>query len=104
MPAGRLQAVMLMLGGIALAACASTEQELIERGYPPAYAEGYDHGCSSGKAAAGGLFDQAQKDETQYAASGSDYAKGWDAGFAKCRQDEQQMVIDARNRHPSRDK
>ena len=104
MPAGRLQAVALMLGVMALAACTSTEQELIEQGYSPAYAQGFEHGCASGKAAAGGLFDQAQKDESRYQDSTSEYAQGWDAGFAKCRQDERQMVIDARNRHPSRDK
>jgi hypothetical protein len=104
MSASRLQTVVLMLGVIALAACTSTEEGLIERGYPPAYAEGYDHGCASGEATAGGLFEQAQKDQSRYQDSDSQYAKGWDAGYAKCLSDMRAMVVDARTRNPSRDK
>jgi hypothetical protein len=100
----RLQTVAFMLGTMALAACTSTEESLIERGYPPAYAEGYEQGCASGKAAAGGLFAQAQKDESRYQASDSQYAQGWDAGYAKCLDDMRTMVNDARTRKPSRDK
>jgi hypothetical protein len=88
---------------IALAACTSTREGLIEQGFSPAYAQGYDHGCASGKADVGGLFATAQKDAGRYA-SDSDYTQGWDAGFAKCRKDERQMVLDARARKPSRDK
>ena len=57
---------------------------MIERGFPPAYAEGYADGCSSGREAAGGLFDETRKDTTRY---GTDrqYAKGWDDGFQQCR-------------------
>jgi hypothetical protein len=104
MPASRLQALALMLGVMALAACTPTEQGLIERGYPPAYAEGFEHGCASGKAAAGGLFEQAQKNESRYQDSTSEYAQGWDAGYAKCLREMRAMVIDARTRNPSRDK
>ena len=86
-----------------LAACGSRQDELISRGYSPAYAAGYDHGCASGKVAGGGLFAQQQKDEDRYA-NESDYAKGWDAGFAKCRHDLQVMTSDARARNPSRDR
>jgi hypothetical protein len=105
MPIGWLQATLaVQVATTALAACTSTRDALVDRGYSPAYAEGYEDGCASGKADVGGLFAQAQKDQERYAASDSDYAQGWDAAFAKCRRDEQQMVIDARNRHPSRDK
>jgi hypothetical protein len=95
--------LLAMIPILALVACTSPGDALVARGFSPEYAQGYEHGCASGKADVGGLFAQAQKDEARYAASNSDYAKGWDAGFAKCRSDEQQMVIDARNRHPSRD-
>jgi hypothetical protein len=99
------QAVLaLMVTAMAVAACSSTTEELIERGYPPAYAEGYEQGCASGKAAAGGLFAQAQKDESRYQDSDSQYAQGWDAGYAKCLADMRTMVNDARARKPSRDK
>jgi hypothetical protein len=104
MPASRLQSVALMLGVMGFAACTSTEQGLIEQGYPPAYAEGYEHGCASGQAAAGGLFEEAQKDQDRYQASTSEYAQGWDAGYAKCLREMRAMVVDARTRNPSRDK
>jgi hypothetical protein len=69
---------------LALAACASVRETMIERGFPPAYADGYADGCSSGNKAAGALFDQARKDTTRY---GTDrqYAQGWDKGFEQCR-------------------
>jgi hypothetical protein len=104
MHTGKWKAVLLAVIAMALAACTSTTEGLIERGYPPAYAEGYDHGCASGKATSGGLFAEAQKDESRYEASDSDYAQGWDAGYAKCLADMRAMVIDARTRNPSRDK
>ena len=100
----RWRTVVVVASAMAVAACTSTEEGLIERGYPPAYAEGYDHGCASGKAAAGGLFAQAQKDEARYAGSDSEYAQGWDTGYAKCLADMRAMVFDARTRNPSRDK
>jgi hypothetical protein len=103
-PPVRGSAHVLLITLLTLAACTSTEQELIERGYPPDYAEGYEQGCASGKAAAGGLFAQEQKDESRYQASDSQYAQGWDAGYAKCVDDMRTMVNDARTRKPSRDK
>jgi hypothetical protein len=93
-----------MVAAMAVAACSSTTEELIERGYSPAYAQGFEHGCASGKVAGGGLFEQAQKDESRYQDSTSEYAQGWDAGYAKCQREMRAMVVDARTRNPSRDK
>ena len=95
---------VLVVGAVAVVGCSSVQESLVERGYPPAYAEGYEHGCNSGKAAAGGLLAEAQKDESRYGTGEGEYAQGWDAGFAKCRSDMRAMVIDARTRNPSRDK
>ena len=69
---------------LTLAACGSVRETMIERGFPPAYAEGYDDGCSSGKEAAGGLFDETRKEVTRY---GTDrqYTQGWDIGFQQCK-------------------
>jgi len=103
MPAIRRPWLILMVAGAMLAACTSTEDALIERGFSPAYAAGYDHGCSSGQVAGGGLFGQMQKDEGRYA-NDSEYTKGWDAGFAKCKRDQEVMALDARARNPSREK
>jgi hypothetical protein len=96
-------ALVILITVLALAACTSTRDTLIEQGFSPAYAEGYDAGCSSGNAAAGSTFHSPSKDDSRYAAD-SEYAQGWDAGFAKCRRDMAAMVLDARLRNPSRDK
>jgi hypothetical protein len=79
-------ALAALLASLALAACGSVKQTMLERGYPPAYAEGYADGCSSGNAAAGALFDKTRKDTTRY---GSDrqYTQGWDKGFQQCRRE-----------------
>jgi hypothetical protein len=95
--------VLVLAAGAAIAGCTSVQEGLVERGYPPAYAAGYDDGCASGKAAAGGLFEQAEKDP-QRSQGDSEYARGWDDGYQKCLADMRTMVIDARTRNPSRDK
>jgi hypothetical protein len=104
MPACRPQAAFAVLvTAVALAACGSVEDALIERGLPPAYAEGYADGCASGKEAAGGLFAEARKDASRYDTD-SQYARGWNEGFEECRRDTAAMVRDARLRNPSRNK
>jgi hypothetical protein len=94
---------LVMVVTATLAACTSAEDALIQRGFSPAYAAGYDHGCSSGQVEGGGLFGQTQKDASRYA-SDSEYPKGWDEGYAKCKHDLEVMARDARARNPSRDK
>jgi hypothetical protein len=101
LPVGRRQctlAALIML--VTLAACVSERDALIEQGFAPAYAEGYDDGCASGSAAAGGLFAEPRKDAGRYATD-TQYTQGWDAGFAKCQRDTAAMVRDARLRHSS---
>jgi hypothetical protein len=71
---------------LALAACGSVRETLIERGFPPAYAEGYADGCSSGREAGGGLFDETRKNMTRYGAD-REYTQGWDNGFQQCRRE-----------------
>ena len=101
---GRLQATLAaLLTALALAGCASVEETMIERGFPPAYAEGYDDGCASGNEAGGRLFGEARKDANRYATDGQ-YAQGWNEGFASCKNNAEAMVRDARLRNPSRDK
>jgi hypothetical protein len=91
-----------LITALALAACTSTRGALIAQGFSPAYAEGYDDGCTSGKAAAGSTFHSARKDAGRYAAD-SQYGQGWDAGFARCERDMAAMVLDARRRRPGND-
>jgi hypothetical protein len=92
-----------LIAPLALAACTSTRDALIARGFDPAYAEGYDAGCSSGEVAAGGLFSEPRKDANRYAGD-TQYTEGWDAGFAQCQRDMAAMVRDARLRNPSKEK
>jgi hypothetical protein len=102
MPASPLRAALAALATLAVGACGSVEQTMIERGHRPVYAAGYADGCASGKEAAGGLFADSRKDAGRYGAD-NQYTAGWDAGFAKCRADMAAMVLDARLRNPSRD-
>jgi hypothetical protein len=104
MPASRSQGTFAaLITALALGACGSVEETLIEQGLPPAYAAGYADGCASGTEAAGGLFAEARKDASRYAAD-DQYTRGWDEGFEECRRDTAAMVLDARLRNPSRDK
>lgn len=75
-----LLGALSMLAG--LAGCQSTHDELLSRGYPPAYADGYKDGCGSGRQAAGamGMFT---KNVPRYS-SESFYSGGWDDGFRQC--------------------
>ena len=103
MSASRLQrALAALVTALALAGCTSQRDALIASGAPPAYAEGYQDGCWSGDAAAGGLFTEPTKDVNRYTAD-AEYTKGWDDGFAKCQRDMEAMVRDARLRHPGGD-
>ena len=103
---GQSQAALAALvAAAALAACTSTKDALVQRGFSPTYAEGYEQGCASGKAAAGGGdLAEAQKDESRYEASDGQYAEGWNAGFAKCQRDMQVMISEARRRRQSKDR
>jgi hypothetical protein len=73
---------------------------MIKRGFPPAYAEGYADGCSSGGSDAGGVFDETRKDMTRY---GTDrrYTRGWDNAFQQFRSD--MAAIVASDQHASGD-
>ena len=95
--------LVALLTTVALAACGSIEETMIEQGHPPAYAEGYADGCASGKAAAGGLFADARKDANRYGAD-RQYTQGWESGFDECRSDMAGMVLAARLRNPSKEK
>jgi hypothetical protein len=105
-PAARaaLARSLALVAVLALGACAGSEREgLIAKGATPAYADGYVDGCSSGKAAGGSTFDQAQKDASRFG-SDAEYTKGWNDAFGSCKAAMAQMVAEARRRNPSRDK
>jgi hypothetical protein len=56
-----------MLGVLLLiAGCQSTHEDLIARGYPPAFADGFDDGCVSGRQAAGSISGEFRKNVPRY--------------------------------------
>lgn len=63
--------------------CASTHEQLLEQGYPPAYADGFQDGCSSGHQAAGVMAGAFRKNVPRYLAE-RQYENGWDDGFRQC--------------------
>jgi hypothetical protein len=79
-----------------LAACTSYHDQLIAKGYPPAYADGFSDGCQTGKQAVNGIGYE-HKDARRFAAE-KPYQQGWDAGYAQCVQvaqrEEQQRFIE----------
>lgn len=70
--------VVLLLTG-----CQSTHQQLIEKGYPPAYADGFQDGCGSGRQAAGVMAGEFRKNVPRYLQE-RQYETGWDDGFRQC--------------------
>ena len=70
--------VLLMIAG-----CQTTHEDLIAKGYPPAFADGFDDGCSSGRQAAGAITGEFRKNVPRYLKD-NNYAEGWSDGFRQC--------------------
>ena len=70
--------VLALIGG-----CQSTHEELLAKGYPPAFADGFDDGCSSGRQAAGAINGTFRKNVPRYL-DDARYAEGWSDGFRQC--------------------
>lgn len=78
MPRPALAFTLLLLCG-----CESTHDYLIAQGYPPAFADGFQAGCSSGREAAGAISGGFRKDVPRYLVD-NHYSSGWDDGFRQC--------------------
>jgi hypothetical protein len=84
--------------------CESTHDQLIDQGYPPAFADGFQAGCSSGRQAAGAMTGEYQKNVPRYIAD-KQYGTGWDDGFRQCNAMQQSQEQDAyRNRWDDRER
>lgn len=81
--ASRHTALLIALCSSLLAGCETTHDQLIARGYPPAFADGFADGCSSGRQAAGVISGEFRKDVPRYL-SDARYAEGWSDGFRQC--------------------
>ncbi|MGV2465744.1 UNVERIFIED_CONTAM: hypothetical protein QO022_45345, partial [Pseudomonas aeruginosa] len=81
---GVLVLALILLTATLLGGCESTHQYLLAKGYPPAYADGFDDGCGSGRQAAGSISGEFRKDVPRYLREAI-YASGWGDGFEQCR-------------------
>ena len=89
----------LLVTLIALTGCQSTHETLLANGYPPAYADGFDAGCSSGRQAAGVISGEFKKDVPRYLKDPT-YAQGWEDGFRQCKSlRESEELNDYQERH-----
>tara|TARA_R110000850_G_scaffold132348_2_gene253393 strand:+ start:177 stop:548 length:372 start_codon:yes stop_codon:yes gene_type:complete len=78
----RLRMAAVAVAAVLLCACQNTREQMQAEGYPPAFIDGFEAGCSSGRQAAGAL-DAFRKDVPRYLAAPL-YAQGWDDGFRQC--------------------
>jgi hypothetical protein len=89
---------------ILLNSCVTEGQRLMNEGASPAYGQGFDDGCNSGKKSAGDMFAQFHKNVQQYQHN-QDYRQGWDDGHAECRNErismnrQQQLSIEQQRAH-----
>ena len=67
---------------VLLVGCQSAHEQMVQQGYPPAFADGYQDGCVSGRHAVGALGDFV-KNVPRYLQE-KQYSTGWDDGFSQC--------------------
>ncbi len=86
----KISSLMLLsiLNVVALSGCVSQREAMINQGYPPSYAAGFEDGCSSGRQAAGNMFEHFRKDVPR-TSSDRQYAQGWADGFSQCKGQEE---------------
>ncbi|AHC37956.1 hypothetical protein A7317_25205 [Pseudomonas fluorescens] len=75
---------VMLCAVVVMSGCQSTHQELLAKGYPPAFADGFDDGCSSGRQAAGVITGEFRKNVPRYLKDRL-YAEGWEDGFRQCK-------------------
>jgi hypothetical protein len=84
---------------VVITGCQSTHEDLIAKGYPPAFADGFDDGCISGRQAAGAITGEFRKNVPRYLKD-KQYAEGWTDGFRQCQaMRENEDRNEYRNRH-----
>lgn len=68
---------------VVLAGCASSTPPALE-GKPPAYVQGYQDGCASGRSVEGSVFYYYTKNIKLFE-SDKDYKQGWSDAYKQCR-------------------
>ncbi|NBF03150.1 hypothetical protein GV819_12700 [Pseudomonas sp. Fl5BN2] len=82
---------------VLISGCESTHEHLLRLGYPPAFADGFDDGCISGRQAAGAMTGEFRKDVLRDLKD-RQYATGWSDGFRQC-----QAMLENQDRNDYRD-
>jgi hypothetical protein len=80
-----MKSIYILLA-LAIAGCVSPQQRtenIIGKGQPPAYRDGFTHGCGSGEKAAGDTLGRYQKSVDLYMTDEL-YRTGWDDGYRHC--------------------
>ena len=75
--------ILILAVSTMTAACVSQKEEMIKEGYPRAYADGFEDGCTSGKNAGGNMFEHFKKDVRRFGKD-KDYSQGWSDAFRQC--------------------
>ncbi|MCK5517510.1 MAG: hypothetical protein KAI39_11590 [Desulfobulbaceae bacterium] len=89
-PANKILIVPVICSMVAFAGCVSQKQNMIDQGYPLAYADGFDDGCHSGKKAGGNMFEQFKKDVRRFN-SDQQYGQGWSDAFRQCETEQEAL-------------
>ncbi|RTZ93443.1 MAG: hypothetical protein DSY91_02135 [Deltaproteobacteria bacterium] len=87
---------LMLIGSFILLGCVSQKENLIRQGASPAYAQGFEDGCHSGKKAGGSWLDQFKKN-THLFNTNPDYKQGWIDGYNEC--EKQQEAFERQNRN-----
>lgn len=92
MKRANLVALFLLTAAVAqLAGCASPPAAPAAQGRTPAYADGYNDGCESGRASQGSVLDHERRNANRFG-SDPEYAKGWSDAFQKCAYEQSQKM------------
>lgn len=86
--------VVALFAGCGGTSTSRIDNKLVDR--PPAYREGYQSGCSYGRAEAGNTANDGSRDENRIR-SDSSYANGWYDGLEYCRDNYQATPADRRH-------
>ena len=83
--------VVALVLALSLAACGTTDSQLLQEGHNPAYVQGFHDGRHSGMQEAGNRYETYIRDHERFENDG-DYRDGWLAGESEGRRLQEQAV------------
>ena len=82
-----MKKTILLIALMALSGCSTSgiiQSQMANSGRPQHIIDAAAHGCESGEAAAGNMFQSFKKDYSQYN-SNKEYAQRWEDAFRQCK-------------------